>query len=122
LRHDKPALAISPIDKNAQINYIDHFNQLSIGESMEILNATDAKREFGDVLLKAQKEPIAINKNGKTVAVVMSAVDYQTLTNQQESLLKIELQKGMDDLQAGRVADGNTVIERLKNRVINAPL
>ncbi len=89
---------------------------------MEILNATDAKREFGDVLLKAQKEPIAINKNGKIVAVVMSAVDYQILTNQQESLLKIELQKGMDDLQAGRVADGNTVIERLKNRVINAPL
>lgn len=89
---------------------------------MEILNATDAKREFGDVLLKAQKEPIAINKNGKTVAVVMSAVDYQTLTNQQESLLKIELQKGMDDLQAGRVADGNTVIERLKNRIINGPL
>ncbi len=95
---------------------------LSIGETMEILNATDAKREFGDVLLKAQKEPIAINKNGKTVAVVMSAVDYQILTNQLESLLKIELQKGMDDLQAGRVADGNTVIERLKNRVINAPL
>ncbi len=89
---------------------------------MEILNATDAKREFGDVLLKAQKEPIAINKNGKTVAVVMSAVDYQILTNQLESLLKIELQKGMDDLQAGRVADGNTVIERLKTRVINAPL
>lgn len=52
----------------------------------------------------------------------MSAVDYQTLTNQQESLLKIELQKGMDDLQAGRVADGNTVIERLKTRVIDAPL
>lgn len=89
---------------------------------MEVLNATDAKREFGDVLLKAQKEPIAINKNGKTVAIVMSAVDYQMLTNQQESLLKLELQKGMDDLQAGRVANGNTVIERLKNRVINAPL
>lgn len=76
---------------------------------MEILNTTDAKREFGDVLLKAQKEPIAINKNGKTVAVVMSAVDYQTPTNQLESLLKIELQKSMDDLQASRVADGNTV-------------
>ncbi|MGZ5055550.1 MAG: type II toxin-antitoxin system Phd/YefM family antitoxin [Methylobacter sp.] len=89
---------------------------------MEILNATDAKREFGDVLLKAQKEPIAINKNGKTVAIVMSAVDYQTLTNQQESLLKIELQKGMDDLQAGRVENGNTVIERLKNRVSDAAL
>jgi prevent-host-death family protein len=89
---------------------------------MEILNATEAKREFGDVLLKAQKEPIAINKNGKTVAVVMSAADYQILTNQQESLLKIELQKGMDDIQANRVADGNAVMERLKNRVSDASL
>jgi len=31
---------------------------------MEILNASDAKREFGDMLMKAQQAPIGINKNG----------------------------------------------------------
>lgn len=29
---------------------------------MSALNASDAKREFGDVLLKAQKAPVKINK------------------------------------------------------------
>jgi prevent-host-death family protein len=43
---------------------------------MEILNASDAKREFGEVLLKAQKEPVGINKIGKAVAVMVSANEY----------------------------------------------
>ena len=30
---------------------------------METFNATDAKRDFGEMLLKVQKEPVAINKN-----------------------------------------------------------
>ena len=32
---------------------------------METLSASDAKREFGEVLLKAQRAPVGINKNGK---------------------------------------------------------
>ena len=46
---------------------------------MEILNASDAKREFGEVLLKAQKEPIGINRNGKPVAVMMSVLEFEQL-------------------------------------------
>ncbi len=30
---------------------------------MSALSASDAKREFGDVLLKAQKAPVRINKD-----------------------------------------------------------
>jgi len=37
---------------------------------MEILSANDAKTHFGDMLLKAQRSPIQINKNGKPVACV----------------------------------------------------
>ncbi|WP_315982636.1 type II toxin-antitoxin system prevent-host-death family antitoxin [Aliamphritea spongicola] len=40
---------------------------------METLNASDAKREFGELILKAQSGPVGINKNGKPVAVVLSA-------------------------------------------------
>ena len=32
---------------------------------MEILNASEVKNNFGEVLLKAQQGPIGINKNGK---------------------------------------------------------
>ena len=87
---------------------------------MKTLNATDAKREFGEVLLKAQKEPVGINKNGKPVAVIMSATEYETLTSLNEDWLKAELQKGMDNINAGRVADGKDVMKRLRKRVMNA--
>jgi len=83
------------------------------------MNATDAKREFGGVLLKAQKAPVAINKNGKPVAVIVSATDYETLVSLHEDRLKAELQKGMNDIQAGRVSDGKDVMKRLRNRVID---
>ena len=43
---------------------------------MEILNASDAKREFGEVILKVQQGPVGINKNGKPVAVMVSANTY----------------------------------------------
>ena len=89
---------------------------------MKTMNATDAKREFGEVLLKAQKEPVAINKNGKPVAVMISATEYEELISLNEEWLKAQLQRGMDDLQAGRVADGRDVMKRLRNRVANAPV
>lgn len=89
---------------------------------MEILSASDAKREFGEVLLKAQKEPIGINKNGKPVAVMVSAAEYEELKSLKERLLRIELQKGLDDLQSGRVKDGKDVMERQKKRARNGAL
>lgn len=89
---------------------------------MEKMNATDAKREFGEVLLKAQKEPVAISKNGKPVAVMMSATDYETLVSLNEDWLKGEIQKGMDDLRAGRVSDGKDVMKRLRNRVFSGAI
>jgi len=89
---------------------------------METWNATDAKREFGEVLLKAQREPVGINKNGKPVAVMLSAAEYEELNSLREQWLKMELQKGMDDARAGRVADGAEVMDRLRKRARDAAL
>ncbi len=89
---------------------------------MEILNATDAKREFGEVLLKAQSMPVGINKNGKPVAVVVSASEYEELEALREEWLRAELKKGMGNLQSGRVTDGKSVIDRLRKRITNAAL
>ena len=44
---------------------------------MEKYSATDAKREFGEVLMKSQAAPISITRNGKPMAVIMSAAQYQ---------------------------------------------
>jgi len=84
---------------------------------MEMLNASDAKREFGDLLLKSQHAPIGINKNGKPVAVVVSMKEYRQLEEFKESNLKSLLQEGLDDLNAGKISDGKEVLARLHRRV-----
>jgi prevent-host-death family protein len=87
---------------------------------MEVCNASDAKREFGEILLKAQKEPVGINKNGKPVAVIVSTSEYEELQFAKEQWLKSELQKGFDDVQAGRTKKGQEVMDRLRMQITNA--
>jgi prevent-host-death family protein len=43
------------------------------------MTATEAKNRFGEVLELARKEPVRVQKNGRDVAVVLSAEDYQLL-------------------------------------------
>ncbi len=87
---------------------------------MEVLNASDAKREFGEVLLKAQKEPVGINRNGKPVAVMMSTLEFEQLQTLKEKCLKRELQKGMASLEKGQVIEGQAVINDLRKRIEDA--
>lgn len=46
---------------------------------MAEISATDAKNKFGEVLEMARKEPVRIQKNGRDVAVMLSAEEYQRL-------------------------------------------
>jgi len=84
---------------------------------MSVLSASDAKREFGDVLLKAQKAPVKINKNGKPVAVVVSATEFAQLEAFREEHLKAEIDAGIADLEAGNISDGVDVLKRLRKRI-----
>ncbi len=87
---------------------------------METLSASDAKREFGEVLLKAQKEPVGINRNGKPVAVMTSALEFKELQTLKQEIMKRELQKGMDSLEKGHVIESGTVINALRKRIEDA--
>ncbi len=55
---------------------------------MEALNANEAKTHFGSMLLKAQKVPVQINKNGKPVAVVFSMDEYKNIESLKLRLLQ----------------------------------
>lgn len=66
---------------------------------MEILNASAAKRELGEVLLKAQKEPVGISRNGKPVAVVVSAEEYAQWEAMKAGWLKAKIEEGMASLK-----------------------
>jgi len=83
---------------------------------MKILNASDAKREFGELLINAQHGPVGINRNGKPVAVVISASEYAQLEALKEAHLKQSIEEGIADLQAGKVSDGKSVIDKLRKR------
>jgi len=46
---------------------------------MESLSANEARTQLGDLLLRAQREPVQINKTGKPVAVVISMDEYESI-------------------------------------------
>jgi len=49
---------------------------------MAEITATDAKNRFGQVLEMAQAEPVRIQKNGRDVAIVLSAEQYAALVSE----------------------------------------
>jgi prevent-host-death family protein len=70
---------------------------------MESLSANIAKTHFGDLLLKVQREPVQINRNGKAVAVVLSVEDYESLEALKMSTLKNRVVQARENIAAGRI-------------------
>lgn len=87
---------------------------------METLSASDARREFGEVLLKAQKGPVGINRSGKPVAVMVSAETFDELQAVQRAALQQAIDDGMADIKAGNIVEGDEVFSRLRKQVLNA--
>jgi prevent-host-death family protein len=81
--------------------------------AMETLSANEAKTHFGDLLLKVQREPVQINRNGKAVAVVLSLEDYLNLENLKMQYLKTCVAQAKKDLSTGQIAAGDKFFEQL---------
>lgn len=81
---------------------------------MDALSANEAKTHFGDMLLKAQRAPIQINKNGKPVAVVISADEYQSIEALKLQLLQARAARANADIRSGNLIDGDTFFDKLK--------
>jgi antitoxin Phd len=80
---------------------------------MQTLTANDAKRNFGELLLNAQRAPIKISKNSKDAVVVMSIHDYEALEMMKAEYLKHCFKTAKADLAQGKVVDGETFISTL---------
>ncbi|WP_345860578.1 type II toxin-antitoxin system Phd/YefM family antitoxin [Shewanella algae] len=80
---------------------------------MNALSANEAKTHFGDMLLKAQRAPIQINRNGKPVAVVMSAEDYQNIEAMKLQLLRARLAQAKADIGSGELINGEAFFDEL---------
>lgn len=80
---------------------------------MEALSANEAKTHFGDMLMKAQREPIQINKNGRPVAVVISADEYEHIEMLKTNLLKARAEQATKDIREDNLLDGDDFFSAL---------
>lgn len=81
---------------------------------MDALSANEAKTQFGDLLLKVQRAPIQINKNGKPVAVVISMDDYESIEALKLRLLQARAAQAQVDIDAGNTVDGESFLDGLE--------
>lgn len=80
---------------------------------MHTLTANDAKRNFGELLLSAQREPVKISKNNKDTVVVMSIRDFEELEAMKLEYLKHCFKSAQEDLNNGSALDGESFLNSL---------
>ena len=80
---------------------------------MQALTANDAKTQFGDMLLTAQREPIQINKNGKPVAMIISVDEYNQMEEMKLNLLKQRAAQAVIDIENNNLIDSDSFLEEL---------
>jgi prevent-host-death family protein len=81
---------------------------------MDALSANEAKTQFGDLLLKAQRAPIQINKNGKPVAVVISMDEYEYIEALKLRFLQSRAAQAKSDIEADNTTDGESFFDGLE--------
>ena len=69
--------------------------------------ATDVKNKFGQMLETVMSEPVAIEKNGRPVAVMMSMAEYERLTEIEDRYWG---EKALKALEEGFASDAETKV------------
>lgn len=82
---------------------------------MKAMSANDAKTQFGELLMKAQSEPIQINKNGKPVAVVISVDEYKSVEDLKLSFLQARVAQAKENIDSGNTVDGESFFDELES-------
>ncbi len=80
---------------------------------MQTLTANDAKRNFGELLLSAQREPVKISKNSKDAVVVMSIRDFEELEAMKTEYLKHCFKSAQQEVNTGTAVDGESFLNSL---------
>ncbi len=82
---------------------------------MDAITANEAKTHFGNMLIKAQRSPIQINKNGKPVAVVISMDEYESIEALKIQLLQTRFAQAKSDIAAGNTVNGESFFDDLES-------
>lgn len=78
---------------------------------MQSIAAREAKIHFGELIDKAQREPISIEKHGRPVAVIMSSEEYKQIKLER---LRARLAIGEAQLDRGESMDGSAFFDELR--------
>ncbi len=81
---------------------------------MEVVTATETKNRFGQVLQKAAREPVAIEKSGHPVAVLVS---YETFELYQALEDRYWGERAMQARERGQYLDDNALTEKIEQRL-----
>jgi len=81
---------------------------------MDAISANEAKTQFGEMLLKAQRSPIQINRNGKPVAVVLSIDEYENIEALKLQFLQSRVARAKADIEAANTTDGDSFFNDLE--------
>ncbi|MFT4926907.1 MAG: prevent-host-death family protein [Phenylobacterium sp.] len=81
---------------------------------MQTLSANEAKTQFGDMLMKAQREPVQINKNGKPVAVLVSIESFEESETMKLHFLQDRAEKCKEHIKNGTTVDGEAFFDELE--------
>ncbi|MCF6319881.1 MAG: type II toxin-antitoxin system Phd/YefM family antitoxin, partial [Proteobacteria bacterium] len=63
---------------------------------MKSITASQAKQEFGNVIMRSQIAPISVKRNGNPVSVIMSETEYQSMKLQNLRAALIEGEQSGD--------------------------
>ncbi len=71
---------------------------------MKTFTANEAKQKLGHVLDTARTGPVTITKHGRPEFVLTSKEDYDLMSHFKHENLRREIQRGIDDLDNGRIS------------------
>lgn len=79
---------------------------------MKTITATEAKSNFGDLLMSAQSGPVTITRNGKEQGVLLSAKEYKEI---KIHALQAAITAGIESGDAG-ILDMEEIKQEAKRR------
>lgn len=82
---------------------------------MHTFGIVEARGNFGALLDTAQREPVAIEKRGRRVAVMVSPEEYDRLEALDEAIWSVKIQRALDEGFLG-VEETRAFLERMEAR------
>jgi len=79
--------------------------------TMQTVTALEAKNRFGELLDKAQREPVTVTKSGRPSVVVISVDDYKKYDRMIRNELRMKLKQSQQDAASNGMTE--EILEKL---------